>query len=129
MLTAGLGANGVLASVRYWTRTGSPESLQQQTGLKSEDAPKWKVLRMIGDRRMLVKGRSYHLEIKVRGAYAVVELDGVEMASANLANRLACSVKANRTSTFITSASRQPNRWSLWSCSSSLQSTRNYSTT
>jgi hypothetical protein len=84
MLTAGLGANGVLASVRYWTRTGSPESLQQQTGLKSEDAPKWKVLRMIGDRRMLVKGRSYHLEIKVRGAYAVVELDGVEMASANL---------------------------------------------
>jgi hypothetical protein len=33
MLTAGLGANGFLANVRYWTRAGSPECLQQQIGL------------------------------------------------------------------------------------------------
>jgi hypothetical protein len=84
MLTAGLGANGVLVNVRYWTRSGSPETLQQQTGLKGEDTPKWKILRMVGDRRMLVKDRKYHLEVRVRGAYVRVELDGVEIASANL---------------------------------------------
>jgi hypothetical protein len=80
MLNVGLGAN-LLVSVRHWTR--ATDNMSQQK-VSTSTQPQWKVIRSVGDRRALKPGRSYHLEVNVKGSFITVQLDGVELGSGDL---------------------------------------------
>jgi hypothetical protein len=81
MLTIGLGANGFLASARHFTTFGRADRAVQNPAAPQK---KWNVLRSLGNRETLQAKHAYHLEINIKGQFATVELDGVELGSGSL---------------------------------------------
>lgn len=73
LVTAGLGGNGAMFSIREWLPTQTP-----QTG------GSWKNYELVGDRANLRAGATYELTARLHGSNLVLEVDGVEVAATSL---------------------------------------------
>lgn len=84
MLNAGIGAGSFLM-IRLWAKA-PPEQADKSSNGPSELplTQRWVQLRRAGDLSNLVAGRTYHLEMDVRGSLLTVLIDGVEILSGNL---------------------------------------------
>ena len=82
MLNAGIGAGSFL-SIRLWTKA-APEQADKATPSDLQPTQRWIYLRQAGDMSNLQAGRTYHLEVDVRGSVLTVLVDGVEILSGNL---------------------------------------------
>jgi hypothetical protein len=84
MLNAGIGAGSFLA-IRLWTQAPPEQSDKASTGPSELPlAQRWVYLRQAGDLSNLTAGRTYQLEVDVRGSLLTVLVDGVEILSGNL---------------------------------------------
>ena len=83
MLNVGVGANLSLLNVRHFTHATDGTS-QQKVPNDTQARWNWKLIRSTGDRHALKPGRSYRLEVDIKGSFITVQLDGVELGSGAL---------------------------------------------
>lgn len=74
LVTAGLGGNGAMFSIREWVPAQTP----QQTG------GSWMNYELAGDRANLRANTTYQLTVRLHGSNLVLEVDGVEVLAAGL---------------------------------------------